>query len=88
MMNGQFVADATGIEKSATLTAIADFPLMSTAEKVEALYLSALSRKPRPDELDRLVSYVDEGGPTKYPKKALSDVFWSLLNCSEFLFNR
>ncbi|MBS0267148.1 MAG: DUF1553 domain-containing protein [Planctomycetes bacterium] len=88
MMNGQFVVDATGLEKSATLTAIAEFPLMTTAERVEALYLAALSREPRPDELDRLVAYVDAGGPAKYPKQALSDVFWALLNCSEFLFNR
>lgn len=88
MMNGQFVADATGLEKSATLTAVADFPLMTTPERIEALYLAAFSRKPRPDELDRLVHYVDTGGAAKDPKKALSDVFWALLNSSEFLFNR
>ena len=88
MMNGQFVSDATGLEKSATLTAVVDFPLMSTAERVEALYLAAFSRKPRTDETARLVKYVDSGGAAKDPKKALSDVFWALLNSSEFLFNR
>jgi hypothetical protein len=88
MMNGQFITDATGLEKSATLTAVADFPLMSTAERVEAVYLAAFSRKPRQDELDRFVNYVDSGGAAKDPKKALSDVFWALLNSSEFLFNR
>ncbi|HEY3967588.1 MAG TPA: DUF1549 and DUF1553 domain-containing protein [Planctomycetaceae bacterium] len=88
MMNGQFISDATGLEKSATLTAVADFPLMSTAERVETLYLAAFSRRPRPDELDRLVYYVDTGGAAKDQKKALSDVFWALLNSSEFLFNR
>jgi hypothetical protein len=88
MMNGQFVTDATGLEKSATLTAVADFPLMSTAERIETLYLAAFSRKPRRDELDRFVNYVDSGGAVKDPKNALSDVFWALLNSSEFLFNR
>lgn len=88
MMNGQFVADATGLQKSATLTAVADFPLMSTAERVEALYMAAFSRKPRNEELSRLVRYVDSGGAAKDRKKALSDVFWALLNSSEFLFNR
>lgn len=88
MMNGQFVADATGLEKSATLAAIVEFPLMTTGDRIEALYLAVLSRKPRPDELARLVKYVDTGGAAKEPKKALSDVFWALLNSSEFLFNR
>lgn len=87
MMNGQFVGEATGLEKSATLAAIADFPAMTTAERLEALYFASVSRPPRPEELARLVAYVDEGGPTKDPRVALSDVFWALLNSSEFLFN-
>jgi hypothetical protein len=88
MMNGQFVSDATGLEKSATLSAVADFPLMTTAERIEALYLAAFSRPPRSNELGRLVKYVESGGAAKDSKKALSDVFWALLNSSEFLFNR
>jgi hypothetical protein len=88
MMNGQFVSDATGLEKSATLSAVADFPLMTTAERIEALYLAAFSRPPRSSELGRLVKYVESGGAAKDSKKALSDVFWALLNSSEFLFNR
>ncbi|MGE5192952.1 MAG: DUF1553 domain-containing protein, partial [Deltaproteobacteria bacterium] len=88
MMNGQFVSDATGLEKSATLAAVTEFPLMTTAERIEALYLAALSRKPRPNELDRLTKYVDSGEGSEASKRRLSDVFWALLNSSEFLFNR
>jgi hypothetical protein len=88
MMNGQFVSEATGLEKSATLAAVVEFPLMTTAERIETLYLAALSRPPRADELERLLKYVDTGGAAGDPKKALSDVFWALLNSSEFLFNR
>ena len=88
MMNGQFVSDATGLEKSATLSAVADFPLMTSGERVEALYLAALSRRPRSDEFEKLMKYVETGGAAKDPKQALSDVFWALLNSSEFLFNR
>lgn len=87
MMNGQFIADATGLERSTTLSAIADFPLLSTSDRIQALYLSAVSRPPRPDELGRLTKYVDAGGPKQDPKQALADVFWALLNSSEFLFN-
>ena len=41
----------------------------------------------QPEELERLTKYVESGGPTKARKAALADVFWALLNSSEFLFN-
>jgi len=89
LMNGQFVSDATStdIAKSETLAGIIDAPWMKTPEKVEALYLAALSRKPRAAELERLVKYVDRGGPSGDKDKALADVFWVLLNSSEFILN-
>jgi hypothetical protein len=34
-----------------------------------------------------LVAYVNTGGPTGDAKKALADVFWALLNTSEFILN-
>ena len=57
---------------------------LDTPGKIEALYLAALTRRPRPEELDRLVPYVDRGGPAGDPKQALADVFWALLNSAEF----
>jgi hypothetical protein len=87
LMNGQFVNDATSLEKSATLAALVEFPRMTTAERIESLYLAALSRRPRRDETDRLVPYVDSGGAARDSGKALGDVFWALLNSSEFLLN-
>ena len=87
LMNGPFTASATSLEQSATLTAIAEFPRMTTTSRIEALYLAALTRTPRPNELNRLVQFVDDGGPSKNQKQALADVFWALLNSSEFLFN-
>ncbi len=56
-------------------------------EKIEALYLTALCRKPRAEELSKLVPYVESGGPRKDPRIALSDVLWALLNSGEFLLN-
>ena len=87
MMNGQFVANATNLSSSQTLAAIADYPLMNNADRIESLYLAALSRTPRPQELARLVKYVDGGGAKQDSKQALGDVFWALLNSSEFMFN-
>jgi len=87
LMNGKFVADATSIENSATLAAVIDSPFFDTSGRVETLYLASLSREPRADELARLVEYVDSGGAKGSAKTALGDVFWALLNSSEFLRN-
>jgi hypothetical protein len=95
MMNGRLVGqmtstDFTKIEQQKTrhlLTAIAKADFMSTADKIEALYLATLSRFPRLDEKKKLADYVDKGGPSGDKNKAIGDVYWALLNCSEFGFN-
>jgi hypothetical protein len=87
LMNGQFIDDATSIERSKTLAAVVDAPFLSTAQRIETLYLAALSRKPRADESARLVKYVTQGGTSGDSKAALADVFWALLNSGEFILN-
>jgi hypothetical protein len=87
LMNGRLSSDATDLAKGSTLPALADAYYLDTPAKVEALFLATLTRRPTAAELDRLVPYVDRGGPTLDPKKALADVFWALLNSSEFLLN-
>jgi len=92
LMNGRYVAGATSLTQSRTLAALTDFPLMTTPERVEALYLATLSRRPRPAELDRMVKYIEEAGKDAQDKekasaRALADVFWMLLNCAEFKVN-
>jgi Protein of unknown function (DUF1549)/Protein of unknown function (DUF1553) len=87
LMNGQLTNEATSLNRSETLAAVLDFPLFSTADRVEAIYLAALTRKPSAKELDKFVKYVDAGGPRKNSRDALADVFWALLNSSEFMVN-
>src|SRR5262249_9203720 len=70
LMNGKFMANATSLEGNPTLATIADAAGHSTARRVETLYLVALARKPREHEVERLVKYVDSGGPSKDPCKA------------------
>ncbi len=86
LMNGDFIADRTSLQKNETLATLAD-QRTSTAGKVESLYLVVLSRKPRPRESERFVKYVDAGGTAGDPKQALADVFWVLLNSPEFILN-
>ncbi len=87
LMNGKIIDDATGLEQSETLAAVANAPFLDTAGKIETLYLAALCREPRPAELTRLVKYVNRGGPSGDREQALADVFWTLLNSGEFLLN-
>jgi hypothetical protein len=87
LMNGKFVAAATSLDRSTTLAAVADVPFMTVQQKIETLYLAALSRLPRPEEAQRLSAYVSAGGPRGDPREALSDVFWALLNSAEFILN-
>jgi hypothetical protein len=100
LMNGRLVASATDLKNSETLAGVLDSPFMDTEARVEALYLAALTRKPKPKELGRLVKFVeaggaaaDEGPPAGDAEKerrynnALADVFWALLNSGEFFLN-
>ena len=86
LMNSDLVTQQTSVPKNRTLTILAD-QRTSTARKLESLYLVVLSRKPRPEESERFIKYVEAGGPAGEPKKALADVFWVLLNSPEFLLN-
>lgn len=96
LMNGRLVADATSLEarRTSLLASLVDAPFLTTASRVETLYLATLSRKPRPKEAERMLKYVETGGeaqterPTAEQKNAaLADVLWVLLNSSEFIVN-
>jgi hypothetical protein len=89
LMNGKVITDATSLDKGLLhiVTHADSWSKRGTSEKLELLYMSAVARKPRQDELDKLVPYIDKGGPSGDTKKALADVFWALLNSSEFIFN-
>jgi hypothetical protein len=86
LMNGRFVTAATTLESGTTLTALMGIPGMSNAERIEALYLATLSRKPRPEELERLLRYVGKAAQAPEPER-LGDIFWMLLNSAEFRLN-
>ncbi len=87
LMNGRITADATHLERSKTLAGVLDSPFMDDHQKLDALYICAFGRTMRPDEAERMLRYVQKGGPSGDSRKALADVFWVLLNSSEFIFN-
>jgi Protein of unknown function (DUF1549)/Protein of unknown function (DUF1553) len=55
-------------------------------ERVERIFLSVLCRPPSARERAAYVPYVKSGNPKK-EKEPYEDLYWILLNSSEFLFN-
>jgi hypothetical protein len=85
LMNGQFVAGATGtpsLEQGRTLQALLAFE-QPTADRIDTLYLTALSRLPTESERGRVQAYL---GAKPKPRQ-WGDVFWALLNSAEFRLN-
>jgi hypothetical protein len=94
LMNGQLVGDATSLENSRTLAAILEYPGFTTQQRIETLYLAALTRLPTATELGRMTQFMEaalaEVPADRRPmrqRQALADIFWALLNSSEFYLN-
>jgi hypothetical protein len=51
---------------------------------VEELYLVTLSRTPRPEEVQRALTWL---GRAPTPREGAQDLLWALINSREFLFN-
>jgi len=51
---------------------------------IDRLYLAAVSRRPSEEEKGQLQAYVDAA---EDKRAALEDVFWTVLNAKEFIFN-
>jgi hypothetical protein len=86
LLNGRFVAWATDPERCPTLLAVTRTPGMTTAGRVEALYLTALGRRPTARERELHEGHVRKAGPGREAER-LADVFWVLLNSAEFRLN-
>ena len=84
MMNGKLTEEATRSPRSTTVAAVIESKrVRPLARRIEDLFLVTLSRKPRPEEARRLLDYAATGDT----KEALRDIFWSLLNSTEFILN-
>jgi len=84
MMNGDLTAQVTEAESSPMLTAVARAPFLSDRERIETLFLAAYSRMPRSAELPSLLKHVETSSDRA---AALADIFWAMINSSEFNTN-
>ena len=84
MFNGDLIRQATSEQPGGFLDQIAKSP-MPGPKKIDYLYLAALSRKPNKDERNLAQAFL--ALHENDSKAALSDVWWLILNSSEFIFN-
>lgn len=56
-------------------------------EIIERLYLTTLGRMPEVNEVEKITAMFEDTEDKKQKRQMLEDVFWALLNSSEFLFN-
>ena len=84
LFNGDLIKTATKLEQGGFLNDVASGPLRNR-DKINALYLAALARRPSAVELqeaNRLL--LSRQGKAA---EALQDVWWALLNSNEFILN-
>ncbi|MBN9520507.1 hypothetical protein J0H58_18610, partial [bacterium] len=84
MMNGRVTADLADPAKNPTLAGAAGAPFLDTREKVETLFLAALGRAPTYRESGAMIAHVEAAADRG---RALGDVFWALVNSTEFNTN-
>ena len=102
LMNGKFMTERTKVENNEDLLTLAN-QKTPHEKRIYSLYMMVLSRPPRASETARLLPYLEKGGAIGYGPggetkldnetrvrilgDALSDVYWALLNSSEFALN-
>jgi len=65
--------------------AVVDAPFLKDEDRLETLFLAALTRKPTEKEQKVMLKYL---ASQKDKKPAFGDIFWSLLNTPEFVLSR
>jgi hypothetical protein len=60
---------------------------LADEEIIERLYMKTLGRMPEANEVEKIAALFEDTEDKKVKRQMLEDVFWALLNSSEFLFN-
>jgi hypothetical protein len=88
MMNGDVVQNRSQAESDISFNAPARISALLKEPRaiVEAAYLCVLSRKPSEEVCQKLVTRI-EGKTDNAKREAVEDLFWELLNSTEFSWN-
>jgi len=86
LMNGPLISMAVDAKQSGLLRALT-FPSFRDTDRIETMYLAALSRPPEPEELEVGLEYLKSAQAANESDVALGDMLWALLNSAEFALN-
>ncbi len=86
MMNGELVKDRTGNNPVANAATRISMLAPDDQRAVEVAYLAVLTRQPSPDELAHFQPRL-EGTSGRDRSLVLEDLYWALINSSEFSWN-
>ncbi len=84
LMNGELVRERIKADGLTSAQRITD-TLPDDARALEAAYLTVLTRRPSDEERDEFVKILQKPGLTRHQR--MSDVFWALINSTEFSWN-
>lgn len=85
LMNGPTVAAAGDPDLGPLITVIVDGPLATPEARVELIFAATLNRSPTTDERAAALAHLAAG--KEAPRRAVSDLFWALVNTVEFNTN-
>jgi hypothetical protein len=86
LMNGALTATITSPDASSLLGAL-DAPFMADDDRVEAVFLATLARRPDEHEQTTCAEMLRECKSPEERHEATSDMLWALVNSTEFAFN-
>jgi hypothetical protein len=86
LMHGGLIHSATDLATSGILKSLSA-PFFTDEQRLDALFLSTLSRYPEPAERELMLQPIVTAKSDTEKQQALGDVLWALLNSAEFTFN-
>jgi len=86
LMHGGLIHSATDVTTSGLLKSLAA-PFLTDEQRLDALFLSTLSRYPSGSERELMLQQVSTAATEAERQQALGDILWAMLNSAEFTFN-
>jgi hypothetical protein len=86
MMNGNLVTERTKVDLVANAATRIAAMVRGDSDAVEAIFLTVMNRTPSPEESRTFTEYLcEKRGDAR--SQAVSDIYWALLNSTEFSWN-